>query len=287
MIFVFKAAENFSIQRLLTNTESDCRSLWPWSRLSCEWWRASAEHHLSFQRNLSFINAESECCLFEHHRGQFLQGGNFGCFASFFLKLSLCVTKPVNLASIFQLILANCIRGTPKTLWFDLGSQFLVPCNTLLLVLFCNFWGQNKALGSRRATEVFQKRKIIQIWCPRWWAHHFKSSWLLRCSHTGAFFWPQKLQKWAKSGLLKGTKNWLPSVFGVPRIQLARISWKIEAILSCLVTQRLYFKKKMTRNSQYSRPAETDQYIHMGQFLQGGNFGCFASFFSLKSGALI
>ena len=146
MIFVFKAAENFSIQRLLTNTESDCRSLWPWSRLSCEWWRASAEHHLSFQRNLSFINAESECCLFEHHRGQFLQGGNFGCFASFFFKLSLCVTKPVNLASIFQLILANCIRGTPKTLWFDLGSQFLVPFNTPLLALFGNFWGLNKAL---------------------------------------------------------------------------------------------------------------------------------------------
>ena len=168
---------------------------------------------------------------------------------------------------MFQLILAKWIGETPKTLWFDLGSQFLVPFDTPLLALFWNFWGQNKALGSRRATEVFQKRKIIQIWCPRWWAHHFKSSWLLRCSHTGAFFWPQKLQKWAKSGLLKGTKNWLPrsnqSVFGVPRIQLARISWKIEANLSSLVARRLYFLNwKMTRNSQNSRPAETDPYVY-------------------------
>ena len=30
--------------------------------------------------------------------------------------------------------------------------------------------------GSRRATEVFKKRKIIKIWWPRCWAHHFKSS---------------------------------------------------------------------------------------------------------------
>ena len=78
---------------------------------------------------------------------------------------------------------------------------------------------------------------------------------LLRCSHTRALFRPQKLPKRARSGVLKGTKNWLPrsnqSVFGVPRIQLARISWKIEAKLTGLVTQRLNFKKNDAKQPKF------------------------------------
>ena len=62
-------------------------------------------------------------------------------------------------------------------------------------------------------------------------------------------------QKRARSGVLKGTKNWLPrsnqSVFGVSRIQLARISWKIEAKLTGLVTQRLSLKKNDAKQPKF------------------------------------
>ena len=57
--------------------------------------------------------------------GQFLQGGNFGHFvAYFFKKKDLRETKPDVIDFIVQLILANCVLKTLKTLLFGLRIFF-------------------------------------------------------------------------------------------------------------------------------------------------------------------
>ena len=38
------------------------------------------------------------------HIGQFVQGGNFSCFMSFFLKVTLRVTKPDEIAPFFSIV---------------------------------------------------------------------------------------------------------------------------------------------------------------------------------------
>ena len=55
--------------------------------------------------------------------------------------------------------------------------------------------------GSRWAIEDPKKRKIIRIWCPRWWSHQIRSSSegiVTRGldSYLKNYFWMQKMQFW-------------------------------------------------------------------------------------------
>ena len=62
-------------------------------------------------------------------------------------------------------------------------------------------------------------------------------------------------------GTLKWAHRSNQSVFGMQNIWETTENWENEAISSGLVTQRLYFwKKNMTLNGHFSRPAETDPY---------------------------
>ena len=68
-------------------------------------------------------------------------------------------------------------------------------------------------------------------------------------SHEGSNLYPKMAQcNGAKTGVLHGTlKKFLRPGQGVSilyKIQSTKINWKIKAILSGLVTRRLYFKKK-------------------------------------------
>ena len=79
--------------------------------------------------------------------GQFLQGGNFGHFVSYFFKrTSLSATKPNEIDLIFQLIWDNCVFKTLETLLFGLRKKCGVPCSTPILVLLSHFWVKIRAL---------------------------------------------------------------------------------------------------------------------------------------------
>ena len=54
--------------------------------------------------------------------GEVLQGGNFGCFRSFFLKKKK-VTKPDETTPFFKLSFVYHMLWMPKTLWLDLWGH--------------------------------------------------------------------------------------------------------------------------------------------------------------------
>ena len=58
--------------------------------------------------------------------GQFLQGGKNGRLMSFFLKYSLRVTKPDEIASFSQFSVVSHMLWMPKTLWLDLWTHLYV-----------------------------------------------------------------------------------------------------------------------------------------------------------------
>ena len=74
----------------------------------------------------------------------------------------------------------------------------------------------------------------------------------------------QKIVNRAKKGVLHGTpKIFLKvsqDVFTMHNTQSTKINQKINFILHGLATRKLSVKKKVTRNSHFSRPAETDPY---------------------------
>ena len=75
-----------------------------------------------------------------------------------------------------------------------------------------------------------------------------------------------KIVNRAKKGVLHGTpKNFLKvsqDVFTMHNTQSTKINRKINFILHGLATRRLSVKKKVTRNRDFSRPAETDPYVN-------------------------
>ena len=66
---------------------------------------------------LLFPNKKMQCAgAASQYMGQFVQGRNFGCLMSFFLKKSLRVTKPDKIAPLFQLSFVYHMLCMPKTL---------------------------------------------------------------------------------------------------------------------------------------------------------------------------
>ena len=77
----------------------------------------------------------------------------------------------------------------------------------------------------------------------------------------------QKIVNRAKKGVLHGTPKFFlkvsQDVFTMHNTQSTKINRKINFILHGLATRRLSVKKKVTRNRDFSRPAETDPYAYM------------------------
>ena len=83
-----------------------------------------------------------------------------------------------------------------------------------------------------------------------------------RLGRTRALIFTQKSLNRAKTGVPHGTPKNFPrlgrDVSTMRKTQSTKINRKINFILHGLATRRLSVKKKVTRNSHFSRPAETD-----------------------------
>ena len=86
-----------------------------------------------------------------------------------------------------------------------------------------------------------------------------------RLGRTRALIFTQKSLNRAKTGVPHGTPKNFPrlgrDVSTMRKTQSTKINRKINFILHGLATRRLSVKKKVTRNSHFSRPAETDPYM--------------------------
>ena len=106
-------------------------------------------------------------------------------------------------------------------------------------------------LGSRWAIEDPKKRKIIRIWCWRWWLHQIRSSCegLITRGLYSYLIFTQKILNRAKTGVLHGTpKIFLrvsQDVFTMHNTQSTKINRKINFILHGLARRRLSVKNKL------------------------------------------
>ena len=86
-----------------------------------------------------------------------------------------------------------------------------------------------------------------------------------RLGRTRALIFTQKSLNRAKTGVPHGTPKNFPrlgrDVSTMRKTQSTKINRKINFILHGLATRRLSVKKKVTRNRDFSRPAETDPYV--------------------------
>ena len=91
-----------------------------------------------------------------------------------------------------------------------------------------------------------------------------------RLGRTRALIFTQKSLNRAKTGVPHGTPKNFPrlgrDVSTMRKTQSTKINRKINFILHGLATRRLSVKKKMTRNRDFSRPAETDPYDYFVRY---------------------
>ena len=89
-----------------------------------------------------------------------------------------------------------------------------------------------------------------------------------RLGRTRALIFTQKSLNRARTGVPHGTPKKFPrlgqDVSTMRKTQSTKINRKINSILYSFGHTRALRKKKVTRNSHFSRPAETDPYDHPG-----------------------
>ena len=115
-----------------------------------------------------------------------------------------------------------------------------------------------------------KKRKIIRIWRWRWWLHQIRSSCegLITRGLYSYLIFTQKLLNCAKTGVLRGT----PKKF--PEGKSRRFYCLQDPINQNQLKNQFNFvwfshkkalrkQKKVTRNSHFSRPSETDPYANL------------------------